>query len=50
MDMIKVLEPLAGSMVFRFAVVLLVTDTVFGILRAIKEKRFNSCVGIDGAI
>ncbi len=28
----------------------MVTDTFFGILRAIKEKRFNSCVGIDGAI
>lgn len=25
-------------------------DTVLGVLRAIKEHRFNSCVGIDGAI
>ena len=25
-------------------------DTVFGVLRAIKEKKFNSCAGIDGAI
>ena len=25
-------------------------DTVFGILRALKERCFNSCVGIDGAI
>lgn len=25
-------------------------DTTFGVLRAIKEKCFNSCVGIDGAI
>lgn len=49
-DIIGILEPLADSMVFKFAVVLLITDTVFGILRAIKEKRFNSCVGIDGAI
>lgn len=22
----------------------------FGVLRAIKEKKFNSCAGIDGAI
>jgi len=27
-----------------------VCDTVFGVLRAIKEKKFNSCIGIDGAI
>ena len=25
-------------------------DTVLGVLRAVKERKFNSCVGIDGAI
>lgn len=25
-------------------------DTLLGVLRAIKEHKFNSCVGIDGAI
>ena len=25
-------------------------DTILGVLRAIKEHKFNSCVGIDGAI
>ena len=25
-------------------------DTILGVLRAIKERKFNSCVGIDGAI
>ena len=25
-------------------------DTVLGVLRALKEHKFNSCVGIDGAI
>ena len=25
-------------------------DTVFGCIRAVKEKQFNSCFGIDGAI
>lgn len=25
-------------------------DTVLGVLRAFKEHKFNSCVGIDGAI
>lgn len=27
-----------------------VFDTTFGVIRAIKERCFNSCVGIDGAI
>ena len=27
-----------------------VLDTILGVLRAIKEHKFNSCVGIDGAI
>lgn len=30
--------------------IMVVIDTVFGVLRAIKEKSFNSSVGIDGAI
>ncbi len=25
-------------------------DTIFGFIRAVKEKKFNSCFGIDGAI
>ena len=36
-----------------FFVILLyavILDTVLGVLRAIKEHKFNSCVGIDGAI
>lgn len=28
----------------------IVFDTIFGVIRAIKEHSFNSCVGIDGAI
>ena len=27
-----------------------ILDTILGVLRAIKEHKFNSCVGIDGAI
>lgn len=29
---------------------LILADTFFGCLRAIKQGKFNSCVGIDGAI
>ena len=38
---------------FYFSVILLIAvtlDTILGVLRAIKEHKFNSCVGIDGAI
>ena len=28
----------------------IVFDTIMGVLRAIKERKFNSCVGINGAI
>lgn len=31
-------------------VILVVLDTIFGILRAIREKKLNSNVGIDGLI
>ena len=27
-----------------------ILDTILGVLRAIKEHKFNSCIGIDGAI
>lgn len=30
--------------------IVIVLDTIFGILRAIKEKELNSCIGIDGLI
>lgn len=50
MDIMEYLKPLAESTLFKLAVILLIADTVFGILRAVKEKRFNSSVGIDGAI
>lgn len=38
------------SKLFQVLVVLVVMDVIFGSLRAIKEKRFNSCVGINGMI
>lgn len=35
---------------FRVLLVVIVLDTIFGILRAIKERKVNSCIGIDGMI
>ena len=31
-------------------VIFIVLDVIFGILRAIKERKINSCIGIDGMI
>lgn len=31
-------------------IIVIVLDTIFGVLRAIKERNINSCIGIDGII
>ena len=36
--------------ILQLVVALVVIDTIFGVLRAAKEKKFNSSVGINGAI
>lgn len=41
---------LVASKVIEAVVLLIVFDTIFGVIRAIKEHSFNSSVGIDGAI
>ena len=51
MDMLKPVVIVAGqSKLFQALIVLVVMDVIFGSLRAIKEKRFNSCIGINGMI
>ena len=35
---------------FKLLLYAVLLDTLLGVLRAIKEHKFNSCVGIDGAI
>lgn len=46
-EIILLIEAHSFFVVLLYAVLL---DTVLGVLRAIKEHKFNSCVGIDGAI
>ncbi|WP_405382653.1 phage holin family protein [Phascolarctobacterium sp.] len=49
----KLLEVLTQIMHNKIIVLVMVAvcfDTVFGVIRAIKEHKFNSCFGIDGAI
>lgn len=40
----------AHNKLIQLAIMAVIIDTVFGVLRAIKEHKFNSCFGIDGAI
>lgn len=35
---------------FKILLLAVILDTILGVLRAVKEHKFNSCVGIDGAI
>ena len=40
----------AASAVVRLVALAIIMDTVFGVMRAVKEHKFNSSAGIDGAI
>lgn len=46
-EIISLIEAHSFFIILLYAVLM---DTILGVLRAIKERKFNSCVGIDGAI
>lgn len=49
----EIINFLTGAMHNHIIVLVMVAvcfDTIFGVIRAIKEHKFNSCFGIDGAI
>lgn len=46
----KILAAVAPHLFFKLLIYAVLLDTILGVLRAIKEHKFNSCVGIDGAI
>lgn len=50
MTLTQFIDAAAQNRVIQLVVLAIVCDTIFGVLRAIKEKKFNSCAGIDGAI
>lgn len=51
METMKMLiEGMLSSVIIKLVVVAVIMDTVFGIARAIKYRKFNSSAGIDGAI
>lgn len=50
MTVTEFINAAAHNRIMQLVILAIVFDTIFGVLRAIKEKRFNSCAGIDGAI
>ena len=48
--MIEASNHAAHNTLLQLVVVAVICDTFFGVLRAVKEKSFNSNFGIDGAI
>lgn len=43
-------EILTNNNYLSFLVLFISFDIIFGVLRAIKERKLNSCIGIDGMI
>lgn len=50
MKIMEFVKVAAGNTIIKLVILAIVFDTIFGVLRAVKEKKFNSCAGIDGAI
>lgn len=50
MRIMEFIDMAAHNRLIKLVILAVVFDTVFGVLRAAKEKKFNSCAGIDGAI
>lgn len=50
MKIMEFISTAAQNKMIELVALAIVFDTVFGVLRAAKEKKFNSCAGIDGAI
>ena len=50
MDISILVRKLVNSTSLQILCIVIVLDLIFGILRAIKEKSLNSCIGIDGMI
>lgn len=50
MTVMEFINTAAHNKLIELVVLAIVFDTIFGVLRAVREKRFNSCAGIDGAI
>lgn len=47
---IEFLKTLIAHKSIKILIIVIILDTIFGILRAIREKSINSTIGIDGII
>ena len=45
-----IFESAAHNPLLQLVAIAVVFDTIFGVIRAARDHKFNSCVGIDGAI
>lgn len=50
MDILNFLETMNENKTFHLLITFIVLDVIFGVLRSLKQKKLNSCVGIDGLI
>lgn len=46
----EIIKMISDSKSVKILSVCIILDVIFGILRALKEKKINSCIGIDGII
>ncbi len=46
----EVLQKILNNYTFKFLIIMIIFDTIFGILRAFKQKKINSTIGINGLI
>ena len=49
-ELMEFLLEMAKNQFLRAVALAVVFDTIMGVLRAVKERKFNSCIGINGAI
>lgn len=50
MTMREIYIAAAHNKLIQLVIIAVIIDTIFGVLRSVKEHKFNSCFGIDGAI
>lgn len=50
MTILEFIDAAAHNKIIQLVILAIVFDTIFGVLRAVKERKFNSCAGINGAI
>lgn len=46
----SLINGISHNLILQLVFLAMMMDTVFGVCRAIRERKFNSCFGIDGAL